>query len=86
MKVEEFVKGLNALRLANSKPREEWYGGYFTVENKEVKVKAFGTWLQIFEVDGVRCGGLCNITVAKFKQELAAPFNEVQLKLNNVNR
>ena len=79
MKLTEFIKELNALRLSNSKPRKEWYGGYFIVDNKEVKVKAFGTWLQVFEVDGVRCGGLCDITVTKFKQELAAPFNEVQV-------
>jgi hypothetical protein len=78
MKVEDFIKELNTLRLSNSKPRKEWYGGYFTVDNKEVKVKAFGTYLQVFEVDGIRCGGLCDITVTKFKQELAAPFNEVQ--------
>lgn len=66
-----FVKTINQLRLQH---KNNWYAWRGRVAGKDVEVKGFNTWLQIFRVDGVRHGGACDITPTAFKQELASPF------------
>jgi len=63
----EFIKTVNDLRLAN---KGKWF--YFSgmVEGKEVKIKCYNTWLQIFRVNGVQLNTCMDITATKFKQEL----------------
>jgi hypothetical protein len=67
MDIQEFVKTINALRLAN---KNGWYIWQGEVNNKVVNIKGYGTWLQIFTVDGLRQNTIADISVAEFKQEL----------------
>lgn len=69
---EFFVKEINRLRRNNL---GKWYYFEGKVENKNVKLKAFDTYLQIFEVNSVRFGGLGDISIKQFIAELNKPFN-----------
>lgn len=74
MKIKEFIKHINKLRLNN---KYSWY--YFTgeVEGKNIQLKGMNTWLQVYEVDGVRYAGLMERNVSEFKKDLLEPFNVV---------
>ena len=51
MEVKQFVDAVNKLRLAN---RGKWYWFSDTVGGKVVRIKAFGTWMQIYDVAMLR--------------------------------
>ena len=65
----DFVKILNTLRLQN---KGKWYTWVGTVNNKTVQIKAYGTWLQLFFVDGLQCGNCADRTVKEFKIDLTS--------------
>ena len=71
MEVKQFVDAVNKLRLAN---RGKWYWFNDTVGGKAVRIKAFGTWMQIYDVDGVDYANCMERSVAKFKSDLKSPF------------
>ena len=73
MEVKQFVDAVNKLRLAN---RGKWYWFNDTVDGKAVRIKAFGTWMQIYDVDGVNCANYMERSVAEFKSDLKSPFEE----------
>ena len=73
MEVKQFVDTVNKLRLAR---RGKWYWFSATVEGKAVRIKAFGTWMQIYDVDGVDCANCMERSVAEFKSDLKSPFEE----------
>lgn len=75
--VSEFLHGINLMRIKN---KNSWYGGFYTVENKTVKVKGYNTYLQIFEIENIRFGGLMDITVKQFKLELSKAFEYFEPK------
>ena len=64
----DFVKTLNTLRLQN---KDKWYTWVGTVNNKTVQIKAYGTWLQIFKVDGFIVPTCSDISVTDFKKLLS---------------
>lgn len=64
----DFIKTVNSLRLAN---KNSWYMWQGTVENKTVRLKGYKTWLQIFEVEGLRVPTVSDISVADFKKLLS---------------
>ena len=74
MEVKQFVDTVNKLRLAN---RGKWYWFNDTVDGKAVRIKAFGTWMQIYDVDGVKCANCMERSVAEFKTDLKSPFEKV---------
>ena len=73
MEVKQLVDAVNKLRLAN---RGKWYWFNDTVGGKVVRIKAFGTWMQIYDVDGVNCANCMERSVAEFKADLVSPFKE----------
>jgi hypothetical protein len=70
MTKEEFYKLVNAKRIAS----KSWYSFIGIVDNKSIRLKGFRTWLQVYEVDDVKYGGLMDISVKQFNQELEKPF------------
>ena len=64
----DFIKTINSLRLAN---KNSWYMWQGIVENKTVRLKAYKTWLQIFEVEGLRVPTVSDISVSDFKKLLS---------------
>lgn len=64
----DFIKTVNQLRLAN---KNSWYSWQGTVNNKTVRLKAYKTWVQIFEVDGLRIPTVMEISVTEFKKLLS---------------
>ena len=71
MEVKQFVDAVNNLRLAN---RGKWYWFNDTVGGKAVRIKAFGTWMQIYDVDDVDYANCMERSVAEFKSDLKSPF------------
>ena len=63
------VKEINALRLANKNQWHYWQGT--TTDGKDVSLKAYGTWVQILQIDGRRDSGPIDCTVGDFKAYLA---------------
>ena len=63
-----FIKTVNNLRLDN---KNNWYMWQGTVGNKTVRLKGYKTWLQIFEVDGLRVPTVSDISVSDFKKLLS---------------
>ncbi len=69
MTKSEHIAAINKLRLAN---KNQWYfydGGNF-------RLKAFGTWVQIFETDSVRDGSVMEMNVTAFKNYLSKVIPE----------
>ena len=64
----EFIKHIDGLRKAS---KGQWYQFIGHVDGRVVKVKAFGTWLQIYIVDGVQMGTTMDNSVSNFKLELS---------------
>lgn len=50
MNEQEFLKEVLALRKQS---KRGWYAGTWLVNGKEVQIKGYNTWLQIFRVDGL---------------------------------
>ena len=72
MNTKEFVKAVNKLRLDN---KNKWYQWIGIVNGKDVRLKGFGTWLQIFEIDGISHNGNMDISVKDFKEKLLSSAN-----------
>lgn len=68
LNTQEFVKLINSLRLEN---KNKWYTWQGVVNGKTVIIKAYGTWLQIFKVDGLHIPTIMDIKVSEFKTVLA---------------
>ena len=64
----DFIKTVNQLRLAN---KNSWYSWQGIVNEKTVRLKAYKTWLQIFEVDGLRIPTVTDISITDFKKLLS---------------
>ena len=64
----DFIKTVNQLRLAN---KNNWYTWQGIVNDKTVRLKAYKTWLQIFEVDGLRIPTVMDISITEFKKLLS---------------
>lgn len=67
MNTDEFVQLINKLRLDH---KDKWFWWSGTVNGKQVDVKCYNTYLQIFTIDGLRAGGLMGMSVTKFKDVL----------------
>jgi len=61
----EFCKIVNKGRLTKG-----WYTFVGVVEGKQVQLKGHGTWLQIFNIDGVNYGSVHDLSVKSFKAVL----------------
>lgn len=68
MEAQEFVKTINSLRLAN---KNRWYYWNGTVNGKEVRVKAYNTYLQIFNVDDMHISSGMGMSITEYKAKLA---------------
>ena len=66
---ESFVKAINILRRSSG-----WYTYAGSVEGLGIGLKGYGTWLQIFIVNGVSYGGCLDLSVKGFNKELLEPF------------
>ena len=72
MTTQEFIKTINALRLEN---KGKWYQWCGEVNNHDVSLKGYGTWVQRLEVDGVIYGGNMDVSVKEFKEFLSVCVN-----------
>ena len=72
MNTQEFISHVNGLRLAN---KNKWY--YFSdiVNGKAVSIKAYGTYLQIFLVNGANITSPMDMNVTAFKSTLERGAN-----------
>jgi len=70
--VKDFVKNVNEMRVAN---KNNWFAYTSRVEGKQVQIKAYNTWAQIFKVDGIDYAGAMDLNVKQFKALLNEPFN-----------
>jgi len=70
----EFINTVNKTRLDN---KNKWYYHSDIVEGKTIALKGFGTWLQVFLVDGVNYSNSMDVSVKQFKLDLSRPFDEV---------
>lgn len=66
MTKEQFIKRLNQLRRIS----KGWYELHDYVDNQFVKVKAYKTWVQILDVDGIKDSGPMDCTVKQFNEYL----------------
>ena len=60
---------LNKRRKTN-----KWYSYVGTINGKDVRIKGYRTWLQIFRVDGVDCSNCMEESVKQFNSAIAAAF------------
>lgn len=67
MRTEEFVKEVNTLRLSN---KGQWYTWQGIVNGKEVAIKGYNTWLQIFRINGLSCWSPMEQSIRDFKELL----------------
>ena len=65
--MENFTKEINAKRKTGT-----WYSYAGVVEGKEIRIKGYKTWLQIFDIDGVDNSGCMDISVGAFNELLEA--------------
>ena len=75
MKTLEFVKTVNALRLAN---KNKWYTLQGTVNGCNFEIKGFGTWLQVMSVNSINCANCMEQSVTEFKQHLQTVAEEAK--------
>ena len=68
---KDFIKSIIKLKNGN---KNKWYTFVGEVEGMKVKIKGYGTWLQIFNVDGTDYGNSSETSVKGFKELLAEPF------------
>lgn len=71
MNTQDFIKQVNALRLAN---KGNWYTWQGIVNGKNISLKGYNTWLQLFYVDGLQYGNCADKSIKEFKSDL---FNAV---------
>lgn len=68
MDTQDFVKHVNKTRLEN---KNKWYFLNLVVNDKQVMIKGFGTWLQVFNVNGLNIPTVSDISVNDFKKLLS---------------
>lgn len=68
MNTQDFVKYVNKTRLEN---KNKWYFLNLVVNDKQVMIKGFGTWLQVFNVNGLNIPTVSDISVTDFKKLLS---------------
>ena len=68
MNTQEFIKTVNALRLES---KGSWYQWCGEVNNHNVSLKGYDTWVQRLNVDGVTHGGNMEVSVKEFKEFLS---------------
>lgn len=68
----EFKAEINRKRKAGG-----WYQFVGLVEGKQVRLKGYKTWLQIYSVDGISYGNPMDQKVGEFNEALYAPFKHV---------
>ena len=68
LNTSDFVKSINALRLAN---KNKWFAWNGLVNGKMVQIKGYSTWLQVFRVDNLSIPTCSDISVAEFKKVLS---------------
>ena len=64
LSIAEFVKEINSTRLAN---KNKWYWYGCEVYGNQVEIKGFGTWLQIFRINGRDYSNPMEQSVTEFK-------------------
>jgi hypothetical protein len=70
MTPEEFVKQLNRERLAGG-----WYSGNEVVNGHAIAYKGYGTWMQVYKVDGIDYSNAHNQKVKEWKQAILTPLS-----------
>ena len=68
MSTQEFIKTVNTLRLEN---KGRWYQWCGEVNNYDVSLKGYGTWVQRLKVGDTIYGGNMDISVKEFKEFLS---------------
>ena len=68
MNTQEFIKTVNTLRTTN---KGSWYQWCGEVNNYDVSLKGYGTWVQRLKVDDVIYGGNMDVSVKEFKEFLS---------------
>lgn len=68
MNTQDFIKHVNKTRLEN---KNKWYFLNLVVNDKKVMIKGFGTWLQVFNVNGLNIPTVSDISVNDFKKLLS---------------
>ena len=73
--VDQFVKDVNSLRLTN---KNKWYYYNATVNGRSVQIKAYGTWLQVFNIDNINYSNVMDMSITDFKIHLkkSLKFND----------
>lgn len=69
----DFVKEMTKLKNAN---KNKWYTFTGTIDGKNIQLKGYGTWLQIYKVDGIDYGNAMEASVKAFKEALIRPFED----------
>ena len=70
MNYKEFKEIIKKARKEN---KSKYYYFHGIVDNKNVKLKGYNTWLAIYNVDNVRYGSPMDIKVKKFDEYLDLP-------------
>ena len=78
MNTSEFVKNVNALRLAN---KNKWYTLQGTVNNVDFQIKGYGTWLQVFNICGINGSNVMEQSVKEYKQHLTDIANDYGIEV-----
>lgn len=64
LNTQDFIKTIQGLRLDH---KNKWYTWQGVVNEKTVQIKGFGTWLQVFKVEGLHVPTCSDISVKDFK-------------------
>ncbi len=73
MTVKQFIDEANKARRASN---GSWWTMTATVNGELVRIKAYKTWVQIFERDGIRDSSAMDISVKAFKGYLRSQWVE----------
>ncbi len=68
MNTQEFIKTINTLRLEN---KGSWYQWCGEVNNHNVSLKGYGTWVQRLTIGDITHGGNMDVSVKEFKEFLS---------------
>ena len=69
--IDLFIKDVNKLRLSN---QNKWHFINCIVDDKEIKIKFFKTWLQIYKVNEINYANCMDRNIKGFKEDLYIPF------------
>lgn len=74
MSTEDFIKHINKIRLEN---KNKWYFYTGTVNNKQIQLKAYETWIQILRINGVNFSSCMDMSVKQFKDYILNSLNHI---------